>query len=99
MQHISQVVDGGATLFEASSASPVSPDGIIVCTGLGSRFLGGVEDKDVYPIRGQTVIIHAPWVNKMISNFHPVEQQSADYIIPRKSGDVILGGVFTNNDW
>lgn len=35
---------------------------IIVCAGLGARSLGGVEDKDIYPIRGQTVIVRAPHI-------------------------------------
>jgi glycine/D-amino acid oxidase-like deaminating enzyme len=35
---------------------------IIVCAGIGARYLGGVEDKDVYPIRGQTVLVRAPHI-------------------------------------
>lgn len=30
---------------------------IINCTGLNARTLGGVEDKDMIPIRGQTVLV------------------------------------------
>jgi len=71
----------------------------VVCAGLGARFIGGIEDKDVYPIRGQTVIIHAPWVDKMLTKMYPEEEMSAAYIIPRKSGDVVLGGIFYDNDW
>jgi glycine/D-amino acid oxidase-like deaminating enzyme len=31
-------------------------DAIVNCTGLGSRFLGGVEDLNVYAVRGQTLL-------------------------------------------
>ena len=39
IEHIDQLLDG--------------PDAVVVCTGLGSRTLGGVEDLDVYPARGR----------------------------------------------
>lgn len=42
-------------------------DIIINCSGLGSRFLGGVMDKTVYPIRGQTVVVRAPQVQYTIT--------------------------------
>ena len=76
LQHISQVLEGGLT--------PFKPDGLVVCAGIGARFLGGVEDKDVYPIRGQTVLIRAPWVKFG----RAVVGEDATYIIPRRSGDV-----------
>lgn len=107
VQHISQVLEGALT--------PFKPDALAVCAGIGARFLGGVEDKDVYPIRGQTVLIRAPWVKFSRS----LNRTGADtYIIPRRSGDVsetviytgpyqtfncsrqiILGGTRDANDW
>lgn len=33
----------------------------------GARSLIGLEDKDVYPIRGQTIVIDNPKVNEFIS--------------------------------
>lgn len=77
LQHISQVLEGALT--------PFKPDGLVVCAGIGARFLGGVEDKDVYPIRGQTVLIRAPWV-KFGRNM--IGTDEVTYIIPRRSGDV-----------
>ncbi len=55
IQHVSQLIP------PLIPGAPV--DGVILCVGLGARFLGGVEDKDVYPIRGQTVLVRAPHVN------------------------------------
>jgi glycine/D-amino acid oxidase-like deaminating enzyme len=77
LQHISQVLEGALT--------PFKPDALVVCAGIGARFLGGVEDKDVFPIRGQTVLIRAPWV-KFGRTVHGKDEIT--YIIPRRSGDV-----------
>ncbi|KZT34543.1 FAD dependent oxidoreductase [Sistotremastrum suecicum HHB10207 ss-3] len=89
VQHISQLVSGG---FLTSK-----PDALVVCAGIGARTLGGVEDRDVFPIRGQTVLIRAPWVNfgRTLSSV----DGTWTYIIPRRSGDVILGGTKANDDW
>ncbi|KAJ3811691.1 D-amino-acid oxidase [Lentinula aff. lateritia] len=96
--HIQQVLEGGTTLF-ASGRKPSPPDAVILCVGLGARFLGGIEDKDVIPVRGQTVLLRAPWVRTM-----PVLRDLKDgamppYVIPRKGGDVIVGGTYHPNDW
>lgn len=85
VQHIAQVVEGGAGIFNGRKVLS-SPSAVIVCVGLGARTLGGVEDKDVYPIRGQTVLIRAPWIKfgRAISS----KGGLWTYIIPRRSGDV-----------
>lgn len=77
IQHISQVLEGALT--------PSKPDALVVCAGIGARFLGGVEDKDIYPIRGQVVLIRAPWV-KFGRTIYGKDQVT--YIIPRRTGDV-----------
>ncbi|KAG8938693.1 hypothetical protein FRC03_007000, partial [Tulasnella sp. 419] len=91
IQHISQVIDG------AFSHKEEKPDAVVVCTGIGARSLGGVEDSDLYPVRGQTVLIRAPWIKfgRTLSRKDGVWT----YIIPRRSGDVILGGSKVSNDW
>ncbi|KAF8750301.1 FAD dependent oxidoreductase [Rhizoctonia solani] len=89
IMHVSQVAQGAFT--------STKPDAIVVCAGIGARNLGGVEDKDVYPVRGQVVLIRAPWVK-----FGRTKSESDDtwtYVIPRRSGDVILGGTKGVNDW
>ncbi|KAG6878040.1 hypothetical protein C0992_008731 [Termitomyces sp. T32_za158] len=95
VQHIKQVLEGGAGAF-TGDPNPISPDAIVVCTGLGTRFLGGVEDKNVYPIRGQTVLVHAPWIDFGRTIGDP---NNWTYCIPRPSGDVILGGSKGYDDW
>ncbi|KIL62273.1 hypothetical protein M378DRAFT_800119 [Amanita muscaria Koide BX008] len=92
VQHINQLIEGGASVFQyGSKASPQPPHAVIVCAGLGTRDLGGVEDKQMVPVRGQTVLVRAPWIGfgKSVSD----EKGSWTYVIPRKNGNVILGGV------
>ncbi|KAK7036572.1 cytochrome p450 [Paramarasmius palmivorus] len=96
VDHIAQVVEGGIGMFGATSSMP--PDAIIVCNGLGARSLGGVEDKTMFPIRGQTVLLRAPWFSYMPVLYVSGKDQ-LPYAIPRRSGDVIVGGTFHANDW
>ncbi|KAI0936990.1 hypothetical protein AcW1_001084 [Taiwanofungus camphoratus] len=87
----------------SEAAALTGPNGIIVnATGLGARSLMGVEDTTVFPIRGQTVIVHAPSVKEFIS--FPLGSASngeATYMIPRPSpaGHVLLGGTFQLDNW
>ena len=85
--HISQVVEGGPGIFYRGRADPEPIDALVVCPGLGARTLGGVEDKDVYPVRGQVAIIRAPWIKSGRTVSH-LEQGLWTYVIPRRSGDV-----------
>jgi glycine/D-amino acid oxidase-like deaminating enzyme len=101
VQHIDQILEGGPYLFHTDYerriklASKVPVDGLIICTGLGARSLGGVEDRDVYPTRGQTVILKAPWVKTGRTS----TGKDWSYIIPRRSGEVVVGGVKEVDDW
>ncbi|TCD68858.1 hypothetical protein EIP91_009572 [Steccherinum ochraceum] len=96
VQHISQIAEGGASVF--TRKSPVKVDAIVACPGLGARTLGGVEDGDVYPTRGQVVILRAPWVRFGRTASH-AKDGLWTYVIPRRSGDVIVGGTKVDNDW
>ncbi|KAG8808716.1 hypothetical protein FRC17_003816 [Serendipita sp. 399] len=89
VQHISQVADGGFWVPK--------PDAVVVCAGIGARTLGGVEDTHVYPIRGQTVLVKAPWIK--FGRTCSSTDGTWTYIIPRRSGDVIVGGIKVDNDW
>jgi glycine/D-amino acid oxidase-like deaminating enzyme len=82
IQHISQVIEGAFT--------SARPDAVVVCAGLGARSLGGLEDKDVFPIRGQTVLLRAPWVKfgRTMSDL----AEDWTFVIPRRSGDVCSFG-------
>jgi len=102
VQHINQVLEGGSHPFREHvevrrNERVSSPDAVIVCVGLGARFLGGVEDRSVYPSRGQTVILRAPWVR--FGKSFEGESDEWTYIIPRKCGDVVVGGTEGVDDW
>ncbi|KAH9947111.1 FAD dependent oxidoreductase [Amylocystis lapponica] len=90
----------------SEAAALAGPGGVLVnATGLGARSLIGVEDTDVYPIRGQVIIVEAPAVKECLSAPLGVSSRpgEATYIIPRapKEGrfEVLLGGTFQQDNW
>ncbi|KAH9835403.1 D-amino-acid oxidase [Rhodofomes roseus] len=97
VQHISQVIEGGTGIWVNGKPS-AAPDALVVCNGLGAKTLGGVEDAEVYPNRGQNVIVHAPWVRDAMSLSSP-EPTIDTYVFPRRNGDVVLGTVRVPHDW
>ncbi|ORY41353.1 nucleotide-binding domain-containing protein [Rhizoclosmatium globosum] len=69
----------------------------------GSLKLGGVEDSSLYPVRGQTILVRAPQVQRTIGTALPVGgtrgvvgggRSSIYLLIPREDGIVILGGTY-----
>ncbi|KAF8906782.1 D-amino-acid oxidase [Gymnopilus junonius] len=98
VQHVNQILEGGTRLFSGGSTRDPLPDAVVVCAGIGARFLGGVEDKDVYPVRGQTVLVRAPWV-RFGRTVTLDDSGAVTYIIPRRSSDVIVGGTRASDDW
>jgi hypothetical protein len=98
VQHIDQVLEAGSAPFKDDDVdvSREGPDAVVVCVGLGARFLGGVEDKTMYPSRGQTVIVHAPWVR---SGCRFQIGGEWTYVIPRRSGNVVVGCTLGVDDW
>lgn len=60
LAHISEAFDLGD--------GQLSVDAVVNCTGLGARYLGGVEDHQVYPTRGQTVVAYAPSIKETITH-------------------------------
>ncbi|KZW02803.1 FAD dependent oxidoreductase [Exidia glandulosa HHB12029] len=74
-------------------------DAIIVnCTGLGSMSLGGVEDTSMFPIRGQTITVHAPHIKESICDIVD-GGGDATYCVPRPDGTCIIGGTFQFSNW
>ncbi|KAI8621241.1 hypothetical protein BC830DRAFT_296345 [Chytriomyces sp. MP71] len=80
-------------------------DVVVNCTALGSATLGGVEDKEMYPVRGQTILVRAPQVQRTIgtalslggyrgANNQAEAEKKVTYVIPREDGIVILGGTY-----
>ncbi|KAJ1961125.1 hypothetical protein IWQ62_003975 [Dispira parvispora] len=66
---------------------------VVNCTGLGARTLGGVEDADVYSVRGQWMLVRAPSVKTSVNvTTKPGKVAMMTTIIPRGDGTVFLGG-------
>lgn len=62
------------------------------CTGLGAKNIGGIEDKEVFPTRGQVVVIRAPNINEC--RLHWAEDSSSYMISRPGTHEVILGGFY-----
>lgn len=79
------------------------PSAVFVCVGIGARFLGGVADQTVYPTRGQVVVVKAPWVRsgwtRQVGSLAGGEGGQRTYVIPRCTGEVVLGGTREERDW
>ncbi|CAG8659144.1 7639_t:CDS:2, partial [Dentiscutata heterogama] len=84
-------------------------DVVVNCSGLGSRTLGGVQDKDIYPASGQTVLVQLPvghvnWTfgryaaGRTEGDMHR-KNEIITYVIPRDNGEVILGGTYGQHDY
>ncbi|KAI9444298.1 hypothetical protein H4582DRAFT_2071850 [Lactarius indigo] len=97
IQHVAEVLEGGVEAFTGSKSKARPVDALVICVGLGARTLGGVEDRDVYPVRGQTVLLRAPWIRGGRSLV--VESVAKTFIVPRRDGTVIVGGTRVANDW
>lgn len=72
-------------------------DAVFNCTGLGARFLPGVADTNVYPTRGQTVLIEN--THNFTKTMGRVSPDYISYVIPRPKGGIIIGGCQDVGNW
>lgn len=75
---------------------------LVNCSALGSLFLTDVQDKNVYPTRGQTVLIAEPKepIPQMYIRSPKRLFSHVTYIFPRPlGGGIILGGSREEDDW
>lgn len=89
VRHIREVVEAGVQPFARPNLEDIrySPDAIMVCAGLGARFIGGIEDRGVAPLRIPLVKLRAPWIDTGKSSYD-VDGNSILSIIPLPKGDV-----------
>ncbi|CEJ53846.1 hypothetical protein PMG11_00186 [Penicillium brasilianum] len=73
---------------------------VVNCTGLASRTLGGVADDQVYPVRGQIMIVrNDPGSMTSISGSDDGGDE-VSYIFPRAAGGgTVIGGTYQKNNW
>ncbi|CAG8746384.1 24543_t:CDS:10, partial [Racocetra persica] len=84
-------------------------DIVVNCSGLGSRTLRGVQDHDVYPASGQTVLVQLPigHVNWTFGRYAAGRSDGDTHrkneiltcVIPRDNGEVILGGTYHQHNY
>jgi glycine/D-amino acid oxidase-like deaminating enzyme len=65
---------------------------------LGSKYLDDVKDTEMYPIRGQVVLIRAPHITKS-KIAHTGDDNKSCYMIPKGDGTVVLGGTKIKDDY
>ncbi len=70
-------------------------DIVINCTGLWSHDLVG--DKDLYPLRGQSVVVRAPGIDRF-HTFADVDSTKLVYIFPYED-HVVIGGNKDAHNW
>lgn len=68
------------------------------CTGIGAFSLSGVKDSNVYPTRGQVVVVKAPHIQENMMRWG---SDYATYIIPRpySNNELVLGGFLQKDTW
>ncbi|XP_065188900.1 D-aspartate oxidase-like [Sycon ciliatum] len=69
-------------------------DAVINCCGLPRSLL--TDDQDAYPIGGQVVRVHAPWVTEATLMIN--SDGKLTYVIPQVDC-VVLGGTYKRHDW
>ncbi|KAK5165066.1 D-amino acid oxidase [Saxophila tyrrhenica] len=75
-------------------------DLVINCTGLSSHALGGVEDKALYPGRGQIVVVRSDPGYMCSASGTDDGPDEATYIMSRAAGGgCILGGCMQKGNW
>ena len=75
-------------------------DVVINCTGLSAAKLGGVEDKNVIPARGQIVLVrNDPGSMISISGCDEGPDESGYIMMRAAGGGTILGGCYQKGNW
>ncbi|KAI9713425.1 MAG: hypothetical protein M1820_000807 [Bogoriella megaspora] len=94
---VSHVKEAAGPMFHYTGRSA---EVVINCTGLSSRFLGGVTDENIVPVRGQIVVVrNEPGIMTTISGTDDGPEE-ATYIMQRAAGGgTILGGCAQTGNW
>ncbi|EEH22649.2 hypothetical protein PABG_04860 [Paracoccidioides brasiliensis Pb03] len=75
-------------------------DLVVNCTGLSSRKLGGVEDQQLYPARGQIVVVRN--TSRLMASLSGSDDGDDEvcYMMTRAAGGgTILGGSYQKHNW
>lgn len=91
-----RVLAGGGRLEMQTlgSLEEAAGDAVVNCTGLASRRLVG--DEELYPVRGQVVVVENPGIDTFYLD--QCSPRGLTYIVPR-SHDCVLGGTDLQGVW
>lgn len=89
VRHIRELAEGGVTSFQRvpMNDDPTPPTAIVVCVGLGARFLGGLEDSTVAPVRIHLARLRAPAITSGRAFYNDNELPDF-FVVPLGNGDV-----------
>jgi D-amino-acid oxidase len=88
-------------ISEAFRLTLPAPAIVLNATGISAKILGGVEDTDVYPTRGQLVLVSNECPRMYARSMSKAELgNNWTYIIPRAfGGGTVLGGCRQDGNW
>ncbi|KAF2477513.1 FAD dependent oxidoreductase [Lindgomyces ingoldianus] len=105
---LSGAISSTLSLIETKASSPDGSNAfpiVINCTGLGAKSLCPADSSNLYPIRGQTLLVRIhpcppPNILRIIMHEDPSIAPAVTYIIPRPgTNEFVLGGTKKPNDW
>jgi D-amino-acid oxidase len=77
-----------------------SADLLINCTGLSALNLGGVEDRSLFPVRGQIVVVrNSPGGIFSISGSDDGPEEGGYLMTRAAGGGTVLGGSYQKGNW
>ncbi|KAJ2759404.1 hypothetical protein H4S06_002245 [Coemansia sp. BCRC 34490] len=95
INNIGEAVEYGNNLDSGLQAPNTTSPVVVNCTGLGSITLSDVTDKNLYPVRGQTIVVQAPGAKRTISRTGKL----LIYVISRGDGTAVIGGTTEEHSW
>ncbi|KAJ3525101.1 hypothetical protein NMY22_g10715 [Coprinellus aureogranulatus] len=100
VRHIRELAEGGVSSFQRLPMGEdcFPPTAIVICVGVGARFLGGVEDSTVIPTRILVLRLRIPSL-KTGKAFYDSNEAPSLFLVPLGNGDVILGGKIEYECW
>lgn len=93
VRHLDEIVHGGVASFQRLKDGTVPADGaipsaIVVCLGMGARFLGGVEDKTLRALQVPVLKLRLPTVTTGRAFYDNLEGAPTFFIVPLGDGIV-----------
>lgn len=92
VRHLDEIVHGGIASFQRLRDGILPEDGVVptailVCVGMGARFLGGVEDKTLQPVQFPVLQLRLPGVTEGRA-FYDDYQTPTLFLVPLGDGNV-----------